>query len=149
VLDPRALDERPHRAAGDHAGPRRRGFEEHDAGTVPTGHLVRDRRAHHRHLEHLALRFLDALGDRRGYLLGLAVSQTDAAGAVAHHDERGEREPAATLDDLGHAVDRDHPLLVDALLTLRVVAPHQICSPFSLAPSASAATRPWNSLPPR
>src|SRR5581483_6248558 len=70
--------------------------------------------------------------------------------ALAHHDERGEREAAAALDDLGHPVDGDDPLLVQALLLLgRVVASHQIDRPPSLAPSASAATRPWYSRPPR
>ena len=34
VLDPGALDDGAHRAAGDDAGPRRRGLEQHDAGAV-------------------------------------------------------------------------------------------------------------------
>ena len=79
-------------------------------------HLVRDRRAHHRDLEHLAPGLLDALLDRRGDLLGLAVAEADATRAVADDDERGEREAAAALDDLRDAVDVDHPLLVRALL---------------------------------
>src|SRR4029450_10828059 len=35
----------------------------------------------------------------------------DLAVAVAHDHQGGEREPAAALHDLGHAVDRDHTLL--------------------------------------
>jgi hypothetical protein len=41
----------------------------------------------------------------------LAVADTDLLHLVTDHDEGGEREPAATLDDLGHAVDLDHALL--------------------------------------
>ena len=72
--------------------------------------LVRDRRAHHRHLEHLAAGLLDALRDRGGHLLGLAVADADPPGAVADDDERGEREPASALHDLGDPVDRDRPV---------------------------------------
>src|SRR5581483_6491384 len=150
VLDSGALDERPYRPAGDHPGAGGGRFEQDDPGAVLAHHLVRDRGAHHGDLEHLPLGLLDALGDRRRHLLGLAVADADTPGAVAHDHERGEREATAALDDLGHPVDRDDPLLVDALLLLgRVVASHQIDRPPSLAPSASAATRPWYSRPPR
>jgi hypothetical protein len=33
------------------------------------------------------------------------MAETDPAFLVADHHERGEAEPAATLDHLGHAVD--------------------------------------------
>ena len=50
------------------------------------------------------------LGDRDRHFTRLAVSEADAAGAVAHHGERGEAELLAALDHLGHAVDRDELL---------------------------------------
>src|SRR5262249_47409546 len=146
----RALYERADRATGDHPGPRCGGLQQDDARTRLADDLVRDRGAHHRHLEHLAPRLLDALGDRGGHLPGLAVAETDAAGPVANDDERREREASAAAVDLGDTVDRDHPLLVGALLLVPgVVASHQICNPPSRAPSATAATRPWYRRPPR
>src|SRR5204862_5767041 len=35
----------------------------------------------------------------------------NVSAAVAHDDERREREPAATLHDLGHAVDGHHAIV--------------------------------------
>ena len=67
------------------------GLQEHPAGAGLPDDLVRDRRPHHRDLEHLPASELDALGDRRRHLLRLAVADADATGAVAHDDERGER----------------------------------------------------------
>ena len=64
-----------------------------------------------RHAEHVLLRVLDALLDGDGHFLGLAHAHADAAVAVADDHERGEREAAAALDDLGHAVDVDDALL--------------------------------------
>ena len=64
-----------------------------------------------RHGEHVLLRVLDALLDGDGHFLGLAHAHADAAVAVADDHERGEREAAAALDDLGHAVDVDDALL--------------------------------------
>src|SRR5439155_23099260 len=69
--------------------------------------------------------------------------------AVAHADQRAERQPPATLDHLGHAVDVHHALLVGTALRRTVESPHQISKPPSRAPSASAWTRPWYSRPPR
>ena len=44
-------------------------------------------------------------------VLGLAHAHADATVAVADHHERGEREAAAALDNLRHAVDVDDALL--------------------------------------
>ena len=56
-------------------------------------------------LDHALLGALCPLADGFGHFLGLAVADADAALQVARNDERGEREAAAALDDLGHAVD--------------------------------------------
>jgi hypothetical protein len=77
---------------------------------------VRDGARDARHPEEVLLGLLDALGDGRGHLLGLAVSDAHHAVGVAHHDQRGEAEPAAALDHLGHPVDGDHALEVGRLL---------------------------------
>src|SRR4029453_10022944 len=68
------------------------------------------------------LGLLDALGDGRGHLLGLSVSDADRAVAVAHDHQGGEAEATTTLDDLGDTVDRDDPLEVRSLLDGRVTA---------------------------
>src|SRR5215204_36181 len=60
--------------------------------------------------------FFASLGDRRGHLLGLAVSDAHSSVAVSDDHQRGEAEPPAALDDLGHPVDGHHPLDVVALL---------------------------------
>jgi hypothetical protein len=61
--------------------------------------------------EEILLRALDALLDRQRDLIGLSVADPHDLAFVADHDERGEREAPAALDDLGHAVDLDHALL--------------------------------------
>jgi hypothetical protein len=65
----------------------------------------------HRHAVEVLLRALHALLDRERNLVRLAVADADDAALVTHHHEGGEREAAAALDDLGHAVDLDHALL--------------------------------------
>src|SRR6266542_2081347 len=101
-----------------------------------------DRRAGEGDREEVLARLLHPLLDGGRHLLGLSVAQPDVAVAVAHHDERGEREPPAAFHDLGDPVDRDHALFE---LPFR----HQSSSPASRAPSARPATRPWNLNPPR
>ena len=81
-----------------------------DAECTPID-LVGDRGAVHRHLEEVLAGALDALLDRDRDLVRLAVADADLRLLVAHHHERGEREAAAALDDLGDAVDLDDPLL--------------------------------------
>src|SRR4051794_8245866 len=116
VMDAGALQDGAHRTTGDDAGTGTRRTQEHDAGCLLALDGVRDGALDAGHLEEVLLGLLDALGDRRGHLLGLAVADADGAVAVAHHDERGEAEAAAALDDLCHAVDRDDPLDVRGLL---------------------------------
>ena len=94
-------------ATGDHTGTGRSGLHHDLAAAGGTEDGVDDRAAGHRHFEEVALGFLGALLDGEGHFLGLAVPEADAAVAVADHDERGEREATATLDDLGDAVDGD------------------------------------------
>jgi hypothetical protein len=45
------------------------------------------------------------LADGFRHFTRLAMTETHAAGAVADNHQRGEREPAATLHDLGDTVD--------------------------------------------
>src|SRR5207237_1142227 len=68
-------------------------------------------------------------------LVGLAVTHTDVLDLVTHDDQRREREAAATLDHLRHAVDLD-----DALLELATL--ETACSAFShLTRSLSRSVR--------
>src|SRR5829696_7294723 len=145
VVDAGALQHGAHRTTGDDTGTGARRLEQHDAGRGLALHRVRDRALDERHLEEVLLGLLDALGDRRGHLLGLAVTDPDGAVAVAHHDQRGEAEPAAALDDLGHAVDRDDPLDVRGLL--RRSAPAAAVPAVPAVPAAGAAASallPWH-----
>src|SRR3954453_20574330 len=116
VVDPGALEHGTHRATGDDAGTRAGRLEQHDPGRRLTLHRVRDGAGDTRHGVEMLLGLLDALGDRRGHLLGLAVADADLAVGVTDDDEGGEAEATTTLDDLGHAVDGDHALDVVALL---------------------------------
>src|SRR5918992_4008802 len=112
VSDSGALHDRTHRSSCDDTRTRGRRLQQDHAARVPTDDLVGDGRADHGHFEEVALRLLDALLYRRGYLSGLSVPDPDLPGAVANDHERGEREPAAPLDDLGHAIDRHYALFV-------------------------------------
>ena len=108
---PAASRMRARRAAGDHAGTGRGRLEQHAGGVVladRSGAVIVEPASgtSKRFLRGL----LHALLDGGRHLLGLAVAEADVAVAVADDDERGEREPPAALDDLGDAVDRDHPL---------------------------------------
>src|SRR5688572_5454197 len=116
VVDAGALEHGADRATGDDAGTRAGRLEQHDTGRRLTLHRVRDGAGDARHVVEVLLGLLDALGDRRGHLLGLAVAHADLAVAVAHDHQSGEAEAPTTLDDLGHAVDSDHALDVVALL---------------------------------
>src|SRR5215203_498743 len=126
-------------AAGDDAGSLARRAQEYPRGAEPAQDLVRDRLAVLRDREEVLLRVLDGLRDRQRDFTGLPVADADPVDLVADHDQRGEREAPAALDDLGDAVDLDDTLL--ELAGLFVVA--QNWSPPSRAASASAFTRPW------
>src|SRR4051794_23167454 len=116
VVDAGALEHGTHRATGDHTGTGTGRLEQHDSGRCLTLHRVRDGAGDPRHLVEVLLGLLDALGDRRGHLLGLAVADAHGAVAVTHDHQGGEAEAPPTLDDLGHAVDGHHALDVVALL---------------------------------
>src|SRR4051794_25081511 len=116
VVDACALEHRTHRATGDDTGTGAGRLEQHDTGGRLTLHRVRDGAGDARHGVEVLLGLLDALGDRRGHLLGLAVADADLAVAVTHDHQGGEAEAPTTLDDLGHAVDGNHALDVVALL---------------------------------
>src|SRR5262249_29966023 len=139
-------------AAGDHTGTGRCRLHQHATAAGLAGDGVRDRRSGERDVEQVALGFLGALLDRQRHLLRLAVAEADAAVAVTDDDERREGEAATTLDDLGDAVDRDHPRLAQAAavglagagaLVVVLLVCHQKSKPPLRAASATAATRPW------
>ena len=114
VVDAGLLEDDAGGAAGDHAGTGRSRLHQHATATGLAGDRVGDRRAGERHVEQVALGLFGALLDRQRHLLGLAVAEADATVAVTDDHERREREAAAALDDLGDAVDRDHPRLAQA-----------------------------------
>ena len=107
-MDAGLLEDDPRRAAGDDAGTGRSRLHQHSTAAGLADDLVGDGAARERDLEQVALGLLGALLDRQRHFFGLAVAEPDTAVAVADHDERGERETTAALDDLGDAVDGDH-----------------------------------------
>src|SRR3954463_16306270 len=116
VVDAGALEHGTPRTPGDATGPGAGRLQQHDTGGRLTLHRVRDGAGDARHRVEVLLGLLDALGDRRGHLLGLAVADADLAVAVTDDHQGGEAEAPTALDDLGHAVDGDHALDVVALL---------------------------------
>ncbi len=98
------------------------------------------------HAEEVLLGLLDTLLDGERDLVGLAVANADDIALVPDHDQRGEGEAAAALDDLGDAVDLDDPLLeIQALRADGAIddrAGHTVMPP-SRMPSAKALTCPW------
>src|SRR5919112_5439139 len=116
VVDPGALEHGAHRTTGDDTGTGAGRLQQHDAGRRLTLHGVRDGAGDARHVVEVLLGLLDALGDRRGHLLGLAVADADLAVAVTDDHQGGEAEAPTALDDLGHAVDGDDALEERALL---------------------------------
>src|SRR5215469_16251415 len=105
VVHAGALEHGTHGAAGDDTGTWAGGLEQHHPSRGLALHGVRDRAADAGNPEEVLLGRLDALGDRRGHLLGLAVADADHAVAVAHYHQGGEAEPPSALDDLGDPVD--------------------------------------------
>src|SRR3954462_4372592 len=146
VVDPGALEHGTHRATGDDTGTRAGRLEQHDPGRRLTLHRVRDGEGDPRNLVEVLLGLLDALGDRRGHLLGLAVADAHGAVAVAHDHEGGEAEAPATLDDLGHAVDRHHALDEVALLGGRASGPPPAVTTVAavVAAAGAAAASLWS-----
>ena len=137
-MDAGLLEDGAGGATGDDAGTGGGGLEQHAARAHLADDRVDDRGAGQRDLEEVLAGLLGALLDGEGHLLGLAVAEADPAGAVADHHERGEGEPPAALDDLGHAVDVDDPGLpqlrvptarVGGLFTL--VVPSELQSGFA------------------
>ena len=110
-MDARALDDGADSAAGDDAGSRRGGLEEHLARAEVTADLVRHGRAVERDVEDVLPRLVVALADGLGDLVGLAETDAHVARLVAHDDERRKGEAPTALDHLGHAVDGDDALL--------------------------------------
>src|SRR5258707_3603657 len=111
VADAAELEHCAHAAAGDHAGTGRGRAKQAARGVETAERLVRDRLTVLRHREEVLPGVVDRLGDRERHLTCLAVADADAIDLVADDDERREREPATTLDDLRDAVDLDHALL--------------------------------------
>src|SRR6185503_17315988 len=98
-----------------------------------------------RNLDHGALGGIGGCADGLRHLTGLAVAETDPAGAVAHHHQSGEAEAAAALDHLGDAVDVDQlvhqvAVLLLAVATATAFAAATAFTATALTPVTAAAT---------
>src|SRR5690242_105928 len=83
------------------------------------------------HLDQVALGRLGRLADGFWHLAGLAVAEAHAALLIAHHDECGEAETAATLDHLGHAIDV-HELVDELAVALLAISALRASAPFAI-----------------
>src|SRR5690606_32567903 len=106
VLNAQGFEHGAHRTAGDHAGARR-GRAHHDLAGAPTALavVVQGAALAERHADHGLLGFLGRLADGFRHLARLAVTEADAALAVADDHQGREREPAPALHGGGDAVD--------------------------------------------
>src|SRR5690606_18856158 len=113
VLDAEGFEDCTHRTARDDAGARRRRTH-HDLAGAPTAVAVVVQGAvlAQRNLDHGLLGFFGRLADGFRHFARLAMTEADAAFAVADDHQGREREPAAAFDGRGHAVDV-HQLLDD------------------------------------
>src|SRR5438552_9502158 len=148
VLDAGGLDDRTHRTARDDAGTWSRRLEHDARGSPLVLDRVGNRRADHRHRDHVAFGDLHPFADGLGHLTRLADSGADAAVHVADDDEGAEGELAPALHDLGDAVDADHAVGELGPFSARVWIPTahvstQNSKPASPAASASALILPW------
>jgi hypothetical protein len=82
---PRAgdLDHGAHRAAGDDAGARGRGLDQHEAGAEVAQRVVRDRGARHRHGDQVLLGDLDPLSDRHRNLVTRLMCTTCSTNSLS------------------------------------------------------------------
>src|SRR5262249_6090659 len=92
-------------ATGDHTGTGSGRLQQHTTRSEHTRRLMGDGGAVLGNAIEILLRPLDALLNRHRDLVRLPVADAHDLALVADDDERGEREPAAALDDLGDAVD--------------------------------------------
>src|SRR5436309_4418064 len=150
IAHARALENGPHRAACDHAGPRRGGFQEHASRAVVPHDLVRDRAACERHFHHAPARGFHGFAHRLAHFVGLAGRDADPSLSIADGDQRVEPEAPAPLDDLGDAVDRDHVLdeTVAFALALTAVAALTAASPAPPATATASAASPTSPASP-
>ena len=132
-----------HAGTGDHARTLRGRLEQHATGAIDACDLVGDGGVMARHREEVLLGILDRLLDRHWHLVRLAIANADLLDLISDHDQRGEGEAAATLDDRSDAIDLDDALVELSPVCIRTDATcHQNSRPPSRAPSASALTRP-------
>src|SRR5450432_2111267 len=102
-----ALEHRAHTASGDHAGAVRGRLHVDPRGSMTPFDSVEQRIVLQRHRNQALARLHHGLRDRDRHFTRLAVTEADAAGAVAHDRERGEAELLAALDHLGDSIHRD------------------------------------------
>src|ERR1700744_2734819 len=108
VLNAHHVEHRAHRTTGDHARTILRRSEEDCGCAMLAVHFVLQRTVLERHLEHVAAGLFHCLLNSNRNFLRLTLAHADAAIAIASHGKCGEAENTATLDNLGHAVDRNH-----------------------------------------
>src|SRR6266516_3942483 len=141
IAHARALEYGAHRAARDHAGPRRGGLQEHPARAMVPHDLVRDGAARERHFHHAPARGFHGFAHRLTHFVGFAGRDADPPLPIADRDQRVEPEPPATLDDLGDAVDRDHVLDQAVAFALALTAVAALTAAPPAPPPAPASAR--------
>jgi len=110
VVDTCALENSAQGAARNNPCTGRRRPQKNIAGTEVANDLVWDRCALQRNLKKVLTRLLIPLANCLGNFVGLSEANTHVTRLIAHDHEGRKREAPAALNDLGHAVEMNHPL---------------------------------------
>src|SRR3990170_2491567 len=110
ISDARRLQDGAHATAGNDAGARRGGLQQHLRRAVLSEHRVRDGAVLHWHLDQAPAGDGRALADSVRHLVGLAQAEADAPLPVAYDHDGAEVESTPALHHLGDAVDVQHLL---------------------------------------
>src|SRR5829696_4758613 len=101
--------------------------------------FVRNRSARHRNACHVAARTVHGLADCLRNFVRLTRREPDLSLTIANGDEGVEREPPASLHDLGDAVDRDDILdQLGSAVSAATVAASAVTSLAVARPACSA-----------
>src|SRR5690625_2623914 len=138
VVNSGAFQDRAHRTTGDNTGTGSGGLQEHNAGGLFTRNRVRDSSLNARHLEGVLFRLFNALSNRCGNFLCLAVAHAYRAVTISDDNQSGETESTTTLNYLGDAVDSD-----DTLDVLVIAATAPIAVTTAAVPAAVTAVAPF------
>ena len=112
ILNPSRRHHCAHGPPGNYASAFRGGFKQHHTRAEPSQHSMRYGGLGEVDPEQIFLGRLNSLADSlRNFLRLSGTEPNDGSSGIADHDQRGEREILASLDDFGYAVDGNNLVL--------------------------------------